>query len=291
MERINTQQPGFRRLAEKVLSWITCARRPLTTLELQHALAVVVGDSKLDEDNLETAERMISVCAGLVTIDEESRIIRLVHYTTQEYFERTQREWYPDAQTNITTICVSYLSFDQFASGICQNDKEFEQRLHLNKLYDYAAHNWGHHARAAPTLTFEVISFLKRKAHMEASIQALLAKKLFLSHRGYSQGFPNDMTGLHLAAFFGIKAIVQLLLEKGAEIEAKDNYGRTPLSWAAENGHEATVKLLLEKGAEIEAKDNYGRMPLSWATENGREATVKLLLEKGADVTAADNDR
>jgi hypothetical protein len=34
MERINGQQPGFRRLAEKVLSWITCAKRPLTTSEL-----------------------------------------------------------------------------------------------------------------------------------------------------------------------------------------------------------------------------------------------------------------
>ena len=49
---------------------------------------------------------------------------------------------------------------------------------------------------------------------------------------------------------------MKLLLEKGAELEAKDkNYGRTPLSWAAEKGHEAVVKLLLEKGAELEAKD------------------------------------
>ena len=48
---------------------------------------------------------------------------------------------------------------------------------------------------------------------------------------------------------------MKLLLEKGAELETKDNdYGRTPLSWAAEKGHEAVVKLLLEKGAELEAK-------------------------------------
>ena len=49
---------------------------------------------------------------------------------------------------------------------------------------------------------------------------------------------------------------MKLLLEKGAELETKDkDYGRTPLSWAAEKGHEAVVKLLLEKGAELETKD------------------------------------
>ena len=54
----------------------------------------------------------------------------------------------------------------------------------------------------------------------------------------------------------GHEAVVKLLLEKGAEPESKDNdYGRTPLSWAAGSGHEAVVKLLLEKGAELESKD------------------------------------
>jgi ankyrin repeat protein len=47
----------------------------------------------------------------------------------------------------------------------------------------------------------------------------------------------------------GQAATVQLLLEKGADVEAKGSYGRTALSWAVEKGHEAVVKLLLEKGA------------------------------------------
>ncbi|KAK3366315.1 ankyrin repeat-containing domain protein, partial [Lasiosphaeria ovina] len=51
----------------------------------------------------------------------------------------------------------------------------------------------------------------------------------------------------------GYKAVVELLLEKGADIEAVDSDGRTPLYIAAERGHEAVVKLLLEKGANIEA--------------------------------------
>ena len=82
--------------------------------------------------------------------------------------------------------------------------------------------------------------------------------------------------------------MVKLLLEKGADWSPRTNYGRTPLSWAAENGHEAVVKLLLEKGADLESKDDYGQTPLSWAAGRGHEAVVKLLLEKGADLESKD---
>jgi hypothetical protein len=88
MERIEGQVADSQELAKQVLSWITCAKRPLTTSELRHALAVEKGESELDEENLPEIEDMVSVCAGLVTVDEKSEIIRLVHYTTQEYFER-----------------------------------------------------------------------------------------------------------------------------------------------------------------------------------------------------------
>ena len=82
MERVNGQKEGFQLLANKVLSWITCAKRPLTTIELQHAIAVEIDEAELDEDNLPGIEDMVTVCAGLVAIDKESDIIRLVHYTT-----------------------------------------------------------------------------------------------------------------------------------------------------------------------------------------------------------------
>lgn len=56
---------------------------------------------------------------------------------------------------------------------------------------------------------------------------------------------------------------MRLLLEKGAELETKDNSGQTPLPWAAQSGHEDAVRLLLERGAELERKDHYSRTPLS----------------------------
>jgi ankyrin repeat protein len=286
MKRIAGHDADSEELAKQVLLWITCSERPLTTSELRYALAVEVGEAKLDEENLPQIEDMVSVCAGLVTVDEESSIIRLVHYTTQEYFERTQNDWFPKAQSKITITCVTYLSFNVFESGFCQTDDEFEKRLQLNKLYDYASHNWGHHARATSTLISEVNSFLERKAQVEASIQALLAMKLYSSDSRYSQRFPKEMTGLHLAAYFGVKAIVQLLLDRGADVNAKASEGRTPLYWPSQSGHLETVRLLLENGANIAAADKDGQTPLHRSSQSGYVEVVKLMLENGADAKA-----
>jgi ankyrin repeat protein len=57
------------------------------------------------------------------------------------------------------------------------------------------------------------------------------------------------------------------------------------LLWAAKAGYTDVVRgLLLEKGADIKAKDNDERTPLSYAAENGHEVIVQQLLEKGADI-------
>jgi ankyrin repeat protein len=285
MIRIEGQLLDQKDLAWQVLSWITCAKRPLTMVELQHALAIELGESSLDEDNLPQIEDMVSVCAGLVTVDEESEIIRLVHYTTQEYFERTKETWFPNLEAEITKICVTYLSFDTFKSGVCQNYKEFEERQQSNQLYNYASFNWGHHAREAYTSIPEVHSFLETNAQLQASIQVLLLKKShYLGESQYSRVYPTGLTGIHLAAHFGIEKTVQHLL--GTYIsDEKDRSGRTPLSHAAENGHEAVAKLLLANNADINLKDErYGQMPLSWAADNGQEAMVKLLVANNADI-------
>ena len=79
MKRIAAQIESDKELGERVLAWITYAREPLSLKKLQHALAVSPGMTEMDEDAIEDESVLISVCAGLVVIDENSSIIRLVH--------------------------------------------------------------------------------------------------------------------------------------------------------------------------------------------------------------------
>ena len=94
----------------------------------------------------------------------------------------------------------------------------------------------------------------------------------------------DGLTALQWAARFGYEAVVRLLLEKGADINEKGN-GGTALVLAAWKGHWAVVRLLLENGADIDAKWN-GGTALVLAAWKGRGVVVRLLLENGADIDA-----
>jgi AraC-like DNA-binding protein len=279
MKRIEGQVADSYTLAKQVLSWITCAWTPLTTLELRHALAVEMNESELDEDNLPDIEDMVSVCAGLVTIDQQSDIIRLVHYTAQEYFERTQELWFPNAQNDLTRTCVTYLSFDAFETGFCPTDQDFEERLHLNPLYRYAAQNWGGHAYvASQEVDPLIVYFLDSAAKASASSQALWPTKFNSSSPGYSQTMPRHVGGVHLCAYFGLERVMTILLKDSHNLCFRDAHYQTPLSWAAEQGHEPVVKLLPSMdGIDANYADLEGWTPFFLAAMRRHNSVVKLL--------------
>lgn len=286
MERIRCQTADQSELAMRTFAWITDAKRPLTTGELLHALAVEVGRDDLDEENLHEIEDIVSVCAGLVTIDKESNIIRLVHYTTQEYFKRTRCRWFPDAAVEITAVCVTYLSFSVFEDGPCQTDEEYEQRLQIYKLYVYAARSWAYHAAEAADKYQIPEAFFESSAQRDAAGQAFGATKRMYLNRNYSQIFTMHNTRLHLAARFGLESFARQLLGVD-DPNCLNSHGQTPINLAAKNGHEPIVKLLLDLGAEVDLGDARRNTPLNWAIKHGHTSIATLLIKYGADINSA----
>jgi len=98
-------------------------------------------------------------------------------------------------------------------------------------------------------------------------------------------------TPLHAAALNGHKEIAELLIAKGADVDAKDALGNTPLyntiSFnAALDGYKEIAELLIHNSADVNAQDKNGNTPLHEAATSGLKEVVELLIANGADVNA-----
>jgi ankyrin repeat protein len=82
--------------------------------------------------------------------------------------------------------------------------------------------------------------------------------------------------------------MVVLLLENGAEVDAKV-HGWTPMLLATKAWRFRVRDYLVERGAEVNARDYYRQRALHWAAKHGGEAFVQLLLERGAEIDARDH--
>jgi ankyrin repeat protein len=280
IDRIDGQEHDDCTLAKQVLSWISYARRPLTTKELCHALAVETRDEDFDSENITDVEEILSVCAGLVTVDEESQIIRLVHYTTQEYLESIRENWHPNAQLEIASTCITYLCFEPFRSGPCLEKDEFESRREKYRFLGYSAEYWPQHIAAVQEEVCELAMALLQDNN-------LLASARLHEHRWYNSYIPKQVTGLHLTASFGVLHLSTELLfwakkEKIDLANARDSEGATPLLYAVENGQKTAVQLLLDTGTiDVNVQGGYGRTALMKAVERGYKEIVELLIDTG----------
>ena len=146
MQRISAQSNDNYQLARKVLYWVVNSVFQLNLPTIQQALAVENEDKSLDKENTPDGELLVSVCTGLIEIHRDRGTVGLVHFTTQEYFERKGQELFPEAQEDILRTCLTFLSFEEFGTGLCKTRKDLKKRL---QDYPFLAYS-GKLARAAP---------------------------------------------------------------------------------------------------------------------------------------------
>ncbi|KAI1843310.1 hypothetical protein JX266_010484 [Neoarthrinium moseri] len=262
-----------------ILSWIICSKRLLSVEELRHALATRPGVSKIQVKDIPKADDILSLCAGFAGKDVYGSGIRLVHKTTQEYFDKSSHSLFPDAHDNITLTCVTYLSLSAYPYPPG------------GALFNYATHFWAHHARdSTHHETQEAVrQFLRDAKKVDRTIQELLADPSHPGRVSYDRHYRLEaVTGLHLAAYFGLIDNVAELIVDG-DMDIQDSYGRSPLWWAVFGGSEQVTRFLLSYGASIEIRDENGCTPLMCSIWVGKESIIKLLIDSGADTSAEDN--
>jgi ankyrin repeat protein len=102
----------------------------------------------------------------------------------------------------------------------------------------------------------------------------------------------SNNTPLHYAALMGDVTLARKLIEHGAELEIGDDHKRTPLLLTArESGSAEMALLLVVQGADINAQDIFGDTPLMLAAWRGFESMVDFFLQRGAELPASADDQ
>ncbi|KAJ7456174.1 hypothetical protein FB451DRAFT_1512596 [Mycena latifolia] len=312
MKRIEDQGDKNKQIAYSTLTWVVNAKRPLTVSEIQTALAVEPDSRELDEDNVMDINIILSVCAGLVIVDKESSVVRLVHYTTQEYLDSIQALQFPDAQIEITRTLLTFLAFDGYPDSSWKSGN-------LSPLVKYSQYCLAHAAgqpevqlrdnllnfcnqafQWKQTLAPRWFSWDKWKSlpwnypdwpSKPSALWIAAAANLVETTKFLLEGAPllrhSNNSEIIVASHYGHTEIVGILLEKGANINAAGGGYESSLQAAAAGGHTEIVGLLLEKGADVNAAGGRYGSSLQAAAAEGHTDIVGILLERGADVNAA----
>ena len=90
-------------------------------------------------------------------------------------------------------------------------------------------------------------------------------------------------TALHYASTGGYFSITDYLIQRGAEVNCKDNTGSLPIHYACGEGHLDTVELLIRKGSDFTSTDIFGNTPLDHASMNGHTRVTEYLTQRAAE--------
>lgn len=115
------------------------------------------------------------------------------------------------------------------------------------------------------------------------NVRDLLERKAQIDARD-----PSGHTALMAAAVNGRIEVIRMLAERRANINALDDLGTSPLSFSASNQQLDAVKLLLELGARVNVQSKFGRTALMSASTNYSISIVRLLLDAGANIDLQD---
>jgi ankyrin repeat protein len=281
--------------AQKVLSIVVAAARPLTLREMNIALALSTNEnSRSYEDlDLEEEERFKTTIRHLcgLFVNVVDRKVYLIHQTAKGFLVEKAKEpagqWkisinIVESELMMAKICITYLNFTVF--GLSSN------KNNLDGFLLYAACFWTNHYRQAQRrVTMELLQGVLNICEPESPRYQNWACVYWQMME--NQQLPSFPGILMVGSFFGHVSVVRQLLDKrDVDFNAKDaKNGMTALTRAAERGHEAVVKALLERDdVNVNAKDNFGMTALMRADENGHEAVVRQLLERDdVDVATA----
>jgi len=210
--------------------WVLYSERPLRGVELCNALGVEIGSADVDPENVPSLRTLVASCVGLVTVEESSSTVSLVHFTLQEYLS-SDPTLFDNPHSAIPGVCLTYLNF---GSVRCLSPTLSSAHL-TTPLLEYASVDWGGHARKGMTEHIKILALrLLDRFDQHISANVLLRDNHREKYGGPyydSRAGPIEFSGLHGTAFLVIlETSTALLDEREFDTSAPDCTGNTVLT-------------------------------------------------------------
>jgi len=285
LDRIREQSGNTARLGMEALMWVSCSERPLKAQELCHALAVEVGATDLNADNVPSVRALMSSTLGLVTIDKHASTLRPVHFTLQAHLA-AHPGFFTTSHSMMAEVCLTYLN----SRLVFELSAPLDTIPSIAPFLHYASCYWGEHAKREVTKSVKSLALrllAGYENHISAKILLLKGESVGFLHRWDRHRVihpdPRGFTGLHCVAYMGITEIGRAMLNmERRDLNGRDSNGATALMWAAGYGNSEFTKVLLEQGEVDPAlSDKRGQAALTHAARAGHQEVVKLLVERG----------
>jgi len=324
LHRVFTRR--HKKLAIHALRWIYSSYRALSAEELLEALSVIPGDCNFDASGMTSIETLLKATGGLVLFDQNSKSLRLVHHTLQDFLDRHSTILGCSQEFALERI-ATYLHFEEFdRTPMPRSWVEVDLLRSRYKFLDYAFRYWGHYVHGkypstvhlgrriaeriatCNSLTGQInclgaMQFLNIRAENFTSLHVSAAWKVrevsldIISCIRKSPGTlvsgnhsGTGLTPLHVSAVVGDAVGVSLLLNHGELPAVRDERGRTPAYYAAAGGHFPCLEALLSSAKKpvewLRIGDQDQVNPLHVALLKGHSLCSKLLLSYGADPNA-----
>lgn len=273
LQQINKQNKRAQKYAYRTVSWLQGTARTLTVEEL---CAVVSLNPDHPEDwkhhDLVSLEQILDCCKGLVVIDEDTKEIRMLHYSAPNYLDRHKVLSRLDVDLSYRAhIFLAVFGTPDIQQSIFSAFDEFSGRYTPNMLpfTSYAATHLAHHVLSSDQkrTSAAVLRFLSDPKCISAYCCSclMLHRDTYLDEESAFGTLPPD-SPLHLAAYFGHDLVIDPLVTSSPPLDinnsdlelftestwSKISISATPLVWAVKRGHKDFVqKLLLHPGLDV----------------------------------------
>jgi len=288
-------------IRDRILKWLLCAQRQLSTEEL---LAAVSVDSEGNFTHV-SKEEALYMCCDFVILDEVMDVFRFAHVTIRDYLETRAGFSSEIAHSIAAERCLALwlatpLDRENAKAAVAQANDIFSQ---------YATLHWASHCQASGScLSQGVLGRLFNRFvlnNLDESQSFKEWKRLampYLKSMAWDDSLRAKLklslswspSTFFVGCIWGFCDLVDLSLTSSkARGEAVDVVLNSGLRVASEYGQYKVVKLLLERGGNTMAKDHAGTTALHVASSRGEKEIVELLLDKGSSkkiINAKDED-